>query len=166
LVIIESADGIAVESVVVAGAENQRVGVSYALQCDADWRVRWVHISVIGEGREIELVSDGTGNWTDVAGCALPGLEGAVDIDLTITPFTNTLPIRRLNLKAGEKAEIDVAYVTFPDLTLTRERQIYTCVAPLERYRFETADGAFIRDIDVDDAGLVVTYPGLFQRVL
>ena len=30
-------------------------------------------------------------------------LEGAIDVDLPITPFTNTLPIRRLDLRAGRR---------------------------------------------------------------
>lgn len=31
-------------------------------------------------------------------------------------------------------------------------------------YRFESLDSGFTADVEVDAAGLVVTYPGLFQR--
>jgi hypothetical protein len=87
-----------------------------------------------------------------------------VDVDLPITPFTNTLPIRRLGLRAGEHAEIPVVYVHSPALTLEVDRQIYTCLAPLHRYHYAAADGSFSREIEVDARGLVLTYPGLFRR--
>ena len=53
-----------------------------------------------------------------------------------------------------------------PGLTLTTDRQRYTCLEPGKLYRYESIDSAFTRDIEIDDHGLVVTYPGLFRRVL
>ena len=44
--------------------------------------------------------------------------------------------------------------------------QRYTCLAPLKRYRYESIDSDFTREIEVDSRGLVVTYPGLFRRLL
>jgi hypothetical protein len=57
-----------------------------------------------------------------------------------------------------------VVYVRVPELTMEIDRQIYTCVEPLRDYRYETVDGSFTREIDVDEGGLVATYPGLFRR--
>jgi hypothetical protein len=65
----------------------------------------------------------------------------------------------------GASAEITVAYVGFPDLAVTTEPQRYTRVAE-HRYRFESLDGSFVRDIEVDEHSLVVTYAGLFRREL
>jgi uncharacterized protein len=96
----------------------------------------------------------------------LPQLAGAIDIDISITPFTNTLPIRRLRLQTGQSQEILVAYVQLPGLAVTTDRQRYTCREPDRRYRYESLDGDFTREIEVDGHGLVVTYPGLFRRVL
>jgi hypothetical protein len=44
------------------------------------------------------------------------------------------------------------------------ERQAYTC---LDRgaYRFENLESGFMAELQVDDYGLVVEYPGLFKRV-
>jgi len=89
-----------------------------------------------------------------------------IDIDLSATPFTNTLPIRRLKLKAGQSAEIVTVYILVPALTITTDPQRYTCIEPLKRYRYESRDSDFRRDIEVDGRGLVVTYPGLFRRLL
>jgi uncharacterized protein len=93
----------------------------------------------------------------------MPEFTGAIDVDLAMTPFTNTLPIRRLGLAVGASADIIVVYVTFPDLAVIADPQRYTRLAE-RTYRFESLDGGFVRNIEVDEHGLVVTYPGLFRR--
>jgi hypothetical protein len=87
-------------------------------------------------------------------------------VDLSITPFTNTLPIRRLSLPTGQTAEILAVYIQLPSLAITTDRQRYTCLEAGKRYRYESVDSDFTRDVEVDEHGLVVTYPGLFRRVL
>ncbi len=109
---------------------------------------------------------DDDGNWRKDGKQPLPHLNGAIDVDITATPFTNTLPIRRLGLEAGQSADIVVAYIDVPSLTVTADPQRYTCLEPMRRYRFESQGGDFVRDIEVDEHGLVVLYPGLFKRVL
>ena len=42
--------------------------------------------------------------------------RNCVDVDLSFTPATNTLPIRRLDLRVGDQAEVEVAWLTWPDL--------------------------------------------------
>jgi hypothetical protein len=160
LVLRENDEGTVAESLVIATEATAHFAVRYRIVCDRAWCVRAAEIEMIGTENRLTLSADGQGHWSDSA------LNGAIDIDLTITPFTNTLPIRRLQLQKNAVAEIDVAYVIFPALTLTRERQIYTCLDPMRRYRFATGDGSFTREIDVDAGGLVLTYPSLFSRVL
>jgi hypothetical protein len=113
-----------------------------------------------------KLTTDGAGSWTDGSGAPLAHLSGAIDVDLSASPFTNTLPIRRLLLAQGRSADILVAYIAFPELTVAIDRQRYTCLEPDRSYRFESLDSDFSRDIEVDGDGLVVTYPGLFRRTL
>ena len=120
---------------------------------------------MIGSGRKIEIAGDGKGNWSDAAGKPIPKLAGAIDIDLSATPFTNTLPIRRLKLRAGQSAEIAAVYILAPALTLATDPQRYTCLEARRRYRYESLDSDFTRDIEVDRHALVVTYPGLFRRL-
>jgi hypothetical protein len=122
-------------------------------------------VGLVGAERGLDLSSDGAGRWTDRSGTPLPDLAGAIDVDLTATPFTNTLPIRRLGLRSGQAETITVVYVEVPALTVVASRQRYTCLEPGRRYRFESLDSGFTRDIEVDDDGLVLTYPDLFRRV-
>jgi hypothetical protein len=74
-------------------------------------------------------------------------------------------PSARLALGRGQSETIRVVYVRLPELAVSVDRQRYTCLEPGRRYRYESVDSDFARDIEVDDDGLVVTYPGLFRRV-
>ena len=166
LVLREGARAVVVESVVAGSADGAPFALGYRIRCDNSWRVRSAEIAMVGENRKIEIVGDGKGKWSDASGRRLPKLAGAIDIDLSASPFTNTLPIRRLKLRTGQAAEIVTVYILVPALTLMTDPQRYTCLAPLKRYRYESIDSDFAREIEVDSRGLVVTYPGLFRRLL
>jgi hypothetical protein len=151
---------------VLGPPEDGIIAAQYSIVCDTGWRVLRLEVSLAGENRRLELSSNGAGRWTDPSGAPRPDLAGAIDVDLSATPFTNTLPIRRLGLRGGQVETIRVVYVRFPGLEVTLERQRYTCLEPGRRYRYESVDSDFTREIEVDPDGLVVTYPGLFRRVL
>lgn len=120
-----------------------------------DWVTRRVTIG--------SLVLEHDDGWT-VDGRPRPDLAEAVDCDIVITPFTNTLPIRRLGLAVGESADIVTAWIDVPSLTVVPDPQRYTRLA--ERlYRFDSRDSDFTADLEVDADGFVVNYPGLFKRV-
>ncbi|WP_084700625.1 putative glycolipid-binding domain-containing protein [Cryptosporangium arvum] len=89
-------------------------------------------------------------------------LDGCKYVDIADTPFTNTLPVRRLGLVRGAAADITVAYVDGMDLQPWPEPQRYT---RLDRdgadvYRFTSLDGGLTADLPVDAEGLVLDYPG------
>ena len=152
--------------VITAESTLEKNGAPYAryrIVCDKSWRTK--NATVHAEGRQVELQSDGSGNW-NVDGRPAPHLKGATDVDITATPFTNTLPIRRLGLQASQRKDILAAYVDLPGLAVTADPQRYACIEPGRLYRFESSGGSFVRDIRVDDNGLVVDYPGLFKRLL
>ena len=141
----------------------------YQLTCDHQWRLRSAGIAPLRAGQQpLVLQTDGAGHWTTPAGEALPDLAGCLDIDISVTPFTNTLPIRRLALRPGEAREIDVVYIALPDLHCRPLRQRYTCLAARPDggiYRYETLESGFTADLPVDADGLVLDYPGLFRRI-
>ena len=91
-------------------------------------------------------------------------LYGAFDVDLTGSPLTNTLPIRRLGLLKAEPGvahRVSVAWVLLPSLEVVQADQIYTALGDGRvRYASET----FSTDLIVDEDGFVVEYPGLAQR--
>jgi uncharacterized protein len=162
-------DGVVADGMVLGATEGRSFRIAYEVHCDADWRVRAVRVGVPGEPPGVDLYSDGKGNWTTSDGMALPGLRGCLDVNISVTPFTNTLPIRRLGLAPTKSAELSVAYVKGTELQAWPEPQRYTCLEKGDGgglYRFLSLDRGFTADLPVDADSLVVDYPGLFRRVL
>ena len=149
-------------SVILCG-DGQRA-FTWSATIDLNWHTRRLIVEEVGGDNRLELTSNGTGSWMR-GSAAFAELEGAIDIDLSASPFTNTLPIRRLDLEIGRAAEIVTAYVAFPELTVQPDTQRYTRLGP-RSWRFEAVDEDFEREITVDEMGLVVSYPGLFERVV
>ena len=85
---------------------------------------------------------------------------------MSVTPFCNTLPIRRLLSSDDASLTLDVAYVNGRDLTVSRSRQRYERQGP-GRIRYVDL-GLFPRfeaELHVDEHMLVVSYEHLFERV-
>ncbi len=159
-----TAEGVVAEGVVVGARGSAPYGLRYHVACDALWRVREAVLSLAGEDRRLHLRADGEGNWQDGDGRAIEALRGCVDIDISATPFTNTLPIRRLALAAGEAREILAAYVAVPALAAEPVRQRYTCIEAGRLYRYEGLFRGYVGALAVDADGLVLDYPGTFRR--
>jgi uncharacterized protein len=153
------------DGLIVAHVDGRPVRLAYSIRCDPEWRVRSVNVDVLPDGPGIRLISDGDGHWHDQAGRALPELDGATDVDISLTPLTNTLPIRRLGLAEGESRSIRVAYVDAPSLEARAAEQRYTCLASGPEggsYLYES--GSFHAELTVDADGFVIDYEGLWRR--
>jgi len=160
--------GIVADGIVLGVESGLCFRLRYEVRCDPRWRVRQVEAGLMNDGRNLKLSSDGEGRWFDEAGGAVAALDGCLDVDITATPFTNTLPIRRLAMKQGEAADIKVAYITIPELRVVPDEQRYTFVGADGaggRYEFVQKSSGFTAVIRVDEDGLVEEYPELFTRV-
>lgn len=153
--------GVVLDGLVVALRDSPQ-RVAYRIRCDAGWTARAVEVRRLDGGAGLTLEGDGAGHWRLAGGAALPALDGCKDVDLALTPATNTLPIRRLGLAPYQAADIAVAYVEFPSLMLRPVSQRYTRLAD-RLYRYES--GTFRADLPVDDFGLVLDYPGIWKRM-
>jgi hypothetical protein len=158
-----AADGQVLRGRIAAELEGRRIEGGYLVEADAAWVTRRVRVEIANLGRIVDLRANGIGRWSDAAGTWIPALDGCIDVDISLTPATNTLPIRRLGLPTGGSADITVAYILAPDLSLRAGAQRYTHLA--ERlWRFHSPEIGFTADISVDEEGFVVDYPGLFRR--
>jgi uncharacterized protein len=146
----------------VRGPAQRPFAANYELEIDAQWRVRRVLVELAGSHTPLELESDGAGKWTR-HGKRLRDLDGAIDVDISVSPFTNTLPIRRLGLEPGRVHAISTAFVHVPESEVERDEQRYERLDDTT-VRYASADRSFQRDLTVDADGFVVDYPGLFRR--
>lgn len=142
--------------------DSARGRYSYEIVCEPDYTFRQLRLEAASGERTLLIEFDGT-VWK-VDGEVHSELAGARDIDLAITPFTNTLPIRRLDLAIDDEGDVSAVYVSFPDLEVTLEEQRYTRLDE-DLYLFESLDGDFTAEITVDLDGFVVDYPDLFERL-
>jgi len=160
--------GVVANGLVIGLEAGRPFRIGYEIRCDGRWRVREVRAAAPDSGRPVlELLADGEGHWKRGGGEPVPELDGCIDVDISATPFTNTLPIRRLGLKPGESEELTVTYIRVPELLVGPERQRYGCLeAQVDGglYRFEALPSGFTAELPVDAEGLVLDYPGLFRR--
>ena len=167
--LLQHDDGNVVDSVVI-GMENETpFRLWYEIHTDKDWRVQQCTLRLLGaSNQEITLNADSKGHWTDAAGVPLSALDRCIDVDISVTPFTNTLPIRRLSLQPGQSADLLVAYITVPMLEVRMMQQRYSCLEHRVDgglYRYESLNSGFTRDLLVDAQGLVIDYPGIWKRI-
>ncbi|WP_158057496.1 putative glycolipid-binding domain-containing protein [Halorussus halophilus] len=167
------ADGIAL-GVDDDGASTR---VRYLFDTDEKFRTRTVHVQRFGvdstdsdatlRPSSLSISASGDGSWA-VDGESAPELDGCLDVDLAVTPLTNTLPIRRLALEIGESATSEVVYLDPRTFEVSKARQQYTRLARDDdggRYRYESLTTGFTAEVDVDTDGVVCDYPGVFRRV-
>ena len=161
----QASDEIRLSGTVLTAHDGQPLRLEYTVHCDRSWVTRSarIHLTHGTASRELTLIVDDDWRWwsdgkelTDVAGC--------VDVDISLSPSTNTLPIRRLSLAPGGASDVTAAWIRFPELTVEPLPQRYVRTGEL-LYRYASAGGAFTADIEVDDLGLVVRYPPLWDRV-
>jgi hypothetical protein len=165
LELVASPSGFVARAHVIGTEDNIRFAARYEITLDGQWRTRSLVAEVLGGVPRIVLAGDGEGNWSDADGRAVEALAGAIDVDLPITPFTNTLPIRRLGLATGQSMDLRIAYVRVTLGIVEIDPQRYTCLEEGRRFRYESLDSDFKAEIAVDGDGLVLDYPELFRRV-
>ena len=145
---------------VLTHEERRPIELRYAVTVDAAWVTTDVEVSVSVAGGEPRELAELGALWSGTE--RPPELADCIDVDLSFTPATNTLPIRRLGLEVGDEAEIRVAWLVWPELTVRPVRQRYARLAR-DRYRYTQDD--FEAVLTVDEQGLVLEYEGLWRAV-
>src|SRR4051794_8736136 len=122
----------------------------------------WLRIRLEGEEeRSLLIERSGDANWL-VDGVERPDLDGCEEVDLSVTPFCNTLALKRL---AGA-GELTTLYVSFPQLKLQPSRQRYERLSTRSFvYTDLGAAEGFEAKLEVDANGIVTHYEDLFEHL-
>lgn len=137
------------------------VRVSYEVTLDHVWVFQHARL-IIDRAKTLDIARDPEGLWT-VNGQARPDLAGCIDLDIMATPFTNSLPIRRLSFEPDRSQTIRAAYIRLPELAVEPAAQDYTKLKS-NRFRYRSLASGFTAELTVDEAGLVVDYPPIWRR--
>jgi hypothetical protein len=151
--------GLRLEGTALTAAFGAPLEVRYLIGTEPAGRTRTVELEL--DGARHELRADDAEEWS-LDGRDLPEVRGCLDVDLEVTPATNTLPIRRLGLDPGGAATLRVAWVRFPGLEVVLSEQRYERLAA-DRWRYRA--GSFEAELRVDPDGLVLDYQGGWRAV-
>lgn len=155
--------------IVAAEAANlPAFSASYNLVTDDSGATKRLSLDVTTAERErqLSIARDEENMWlvTGHEGESRAAYDGALDVDMVLSPFFNALPIRRLGLhRSTETVTVPVLYVYLPSLTVKAAEISYT----------GSGNGAGIAltspvaetTVVVDDDGFILDYPGLAERI-
>ncbi|MFD8244292.1 putative glycolipid-binding domain-containing protein [Nocardia sp. NPDC059691] len=149
-----------------AGADHPAFSASYDLVTDENGVTKRLSLrttTAAGE-RHASIARDEENYWlVDAGGNHVRStFAGALDVDVVLSPFFNTLPIRRYDLQhAVEDVQVPVVYVRLPDLLVQEATLVYS----------SAADGISVLSpvssatVTVDADGFLLDYPGLAERI-
>jgi hypothetical protein len=91
--------------------------------------------------------------------------EGALDVDVVLSPFFNALPIRRIGLhQHADSVTVPVVYVRLPELTVETASIGYASAGP-DSADIKVQSPVAETTITVDADGFILDYPGLAERI-
>ncbi len=162
---LESADGFKAEGNITGSADDLIFHVHYKVMISKDWKTKAATISGMIGDQPVNFIlhSQGDGVW-EWNGEAAPQFNGCIDIDISLTPFTNALAVNRLKLNPSERKEITVVYFDLLEGTVRPAHQAYTHLSK-GTYKYENIPNDFEAVISLDNEGFVVDYPGLFTKL-
>jgi uncharacterized protein len=141
----------------------QACRLDYLVVCDAEWHTIYGKVAgwVGNQSIAVALSADPARRWL-LNGMECPAVAGSLDLDLNFSPSTNLLAIRRLDLAIGMEAEVQAAWLRFPEFTLEPLVQLYRRISEAT-YRYESGQGTFVAELQVNPAGFVTSYPNGWQ---
>ncbi|SMC03856.1 hypothetical protein SAMN00768000_1313 [Sulfobacillus thermosulfidooxidans DSM 9293] len=137
--------------------------VSYEVECFENGMTRLVKVfsrGAEGQGHTLHLTHYPNGPWF-ANSQLLPDCDGLDDVDLGITPSTNMLAIRRLDLALEQSRDISVLWIRFPDLHIEILRQRYTSIGTYT-YRYESLNSGYQADLVLSPLGIITQYGNLW----
>jgi uncharacterized protein len=147
-------------------SEHPAFSASYDLATDENGLVTRLSLrtTVAGGTRQNSISRDEEGYWAIEDGTSYlrSTFGAAMDVDVVLSPFFNTLPIRRLGLHIDSvDVEVPVTYVSLPDLSVQEASLTYS----------SGSDGIHVispmssATLSIDEDGFVLDYPGLAERI-
>ncbi len=146
--------------------DQQPFCVHYKIEITPSWQVSSFHIKQEGPApTELKLTSDLHGHWFDKDNNHIDAFDNCIDIDISLTPFTNTLPVKRLPFELQESKLLDMLYINLPEFELQKVQQRYTRTGPQE-YLYDNVSTDFTAQLPFDENDIVIDYPGIFRRII
>jgi uncharacterized protein len=162
----ETDGGAEISGMAVFHDEGGPTALQYSVRCDTGWRTTEATVDGWCGAQTVDLRvrRSPAGSWT-LNDVPCPAVAGCIDLDLSFTPATNLLPLRRLDLAVGQSAEVCSAWLQWPGAVLTPLTQRYARRSVTEYYYEADLPGTarFVGVLRVEPGGWVLDYGALWQ---
>ena len=144
-----------------ASGRVPREQVDYVIRLSPLWQVRQFLLFRDLPEPDLWLGTDGRGRWGEMNGAHRPDLDGARDVALDVTPFTLSLPIRRLPVRTADTIDVTVLRIDVETLAIVPTAVVYH---RLDEDVWQITQGDATLAVRVDEFGLVTDVDGAFRR--
>ena len=160
----QNRDKLSIEGEIVGLIEEKPVHFSYQVIVDQNFNTQKVSICRNKEKTALYELKRLGKSWYNEKDQHLAEFDDCIDVDIAITPSTNTLPIRRVLFHLNVPQTLKMLYINPINRILEINVQVYTRLAD-NMYLYQSRDSDFKAQIQVDDYGIVVEYDGLYKRL-
>ncbi|WJE14290.1 putative glycolipid-binding domain-containing protein [Halobacillus sp. ACCC02827] len=150
------------EGTVLLVREERPVRIRYSIKLGSDWKTK--KVKIYKEDREEPFVvqTEKEDKWY-VNGCYDENMDGATNVDLSITPLSNMFPINRVSWEIGQKRTFKMVYIDVWKEEAAPVLQTYTYLGVDGGERvFQYKCREYETKIFVDESGVVMEYPRVF----
>jgi hypothetical protein len=161
-ILTNTSNGNEITSTIIGVYKNKIYKVDYEIKTNKNWETTFVSLRTqFDNSNEVLTLEKKDGEFL-LNDKSSDDFKDIFDIDISLTPFTNTLPINRLQLKDNQQQLIEVLYFDILNKEIKPVKQSYTRLAA-DHYIYENQDTSFRAELKIDELGLVVAYPKLFE---
>lgn len=135
--------------------------LDYVVRCDNDWHTLSADVSGTHEDKTISLALHRKDEDWILNNVPQPQVSGAMDVDLSFTPATNLMPLRRLQAGTEQDLRARAAWLLYPSCELAPLDQVYAVKG--KEVSYKARQTSYKTRLTVDDSGFVTLYPGLWE---
>jgi hypothetical protein len=154
-------DGWTLSGAAVFSHEEGPACLAYCLEVDRGWVTKRGTIrGFVGDRAVDHDIRRDEDAWR-LDGVAVEGLGRLMDLDLSFTPATNVLQLRRAAPPLGQRVALPAAWFNLDDATLSELPQIYERLSATT-YRYEAPSVPYLGVLEIGASGFIKSYPSLW----
>lgn len=143
--------------------DDGHAALDYVVRCDEAWHTLSADVTGLHNGQEIRVaLISAEGKW-QMNDQAQPQVSDARDVDLSFTPATNLMPLRRLANADRSSLDCRAAWLRYPECTLAPLDQTYTRHGTSDLVSYSAAQTGYQTQLRVDPCGFVTDYPNAWR---
>ncbi len=137
--------------------------LDYTIRCDAGWHTLSADVAGVHGDLEVRIKIEKSADGWRLNDVLQPAVHAAVDVDMSFTPASNLMPLRRLALSGQPQITLTAAWLRYPQAGLHPLDQTYALSKTAGIISYMAEQTGFATELEVDETGFVTRYPDLWQ---